>query len=195
MTPLALQDTFVRDLNRGDEDGVVALFDPQATLEADRYAAGLDEIRLWARMQISNSINIQVDPGEASKTGPYMTMWRASVRRQDWRAIGFESVVMTQVIWTVGPRIVHFGMFPNDGAVVPQLGDAWRPRSLPDARFLTQSGGEPGVNRSRQPSSAPLLAAAAGGHASRHPAAGCSGAWARQDNAAEGLQRAHRPTR
>jgi hypothetical protein len=158
----ALEDALVRNLNRGDEDGVVALFDPQATVEADRHAAGVDEIRLWARRQIAYSINIVVDRREAADSGPNRAMWTAHVWRQDWRAIGLPSVVMTQAIWTVGPRIVHFSAFPTDGTLVPQLGDAWRPSSAPDPWLLKQSSDEPGgPNSYVPPSSAPVFAALA----------------------------------
>jgi NADPH:quinone reductase len=45
---LALAPALVDALNSGDEGGTVALFDPEATLTADRYAWTHFEIRLWA---------------------------------------------------------------------------------------------------------------------------------------------------
>jgi hypothetical protein len=56
---LALASSLVNGLNGGDIDAVVSLFDPEAILEADRYAWSRFEIGLWARTQIDATIKVE----------------------------------------------------------------------------------------------------------------------------------------
>jgi hypothetical protein len=144
---LSLATTLVDALNRGDEDAAVMLFDPEATLRADRYAWTHFEIRVWARAQIAASLVIE--PDGAFQAIPNHAMWTAHFRRADWRERGVESVRMANRIVTEGDRIIDFSADPLDGASVLPLGELWRPGSTPDRppkRSIKPDLDETGVN-------------------------------------------------
>jgi len=150
-TELALATALVDALNRGDEEGVVALFDPEATLRADRYAWTHHEIRRWARSQIAAAIVIE--PEGTFQAIPNRAMWTARFGRVDWRQRGVEWVRMANQILTEGDRIIDFSADPLDGASVIPLGDLWRPRSTPDA--ASKSVGGPDLDDSGASGAAP----------------------------------------
>src|SRR5437016_1317684 len=55
---LTLASSFVDTLNAGDVEAVVALFDDEGTVFADRHAWLKYEVRLWAQTQTDNSIKM-----------------------------------------------------------------------------------------------------------------------------------------
>jgi hypothetical protein len=152
---LALAAALVDALNRGDEDAVVALFDPEATLHMDRYAWSAYQIRQWAHAQIAAGIVIESE-------GPFQAianraLWTARVRRDDWRERGVESVLLANQILTEGDRILDFSADPLDGASVTPLSDLWRPGSPPDARpLLAQSRASNQARSHEQAAGSPL---------------------------------------
>jgi hypothetical protein len=127
---LALAAALVDALNRGDEDRVVALFDPEATLRMDRFAWTHYEIRLWARAQIGASIVVEREgPIQAV---PNRAMWTTRVGRDDWRERDVQWVRMANRILTEDDRIMDFSADPLDDASITPLGNLWRPGSTPD---------------------------------------------------------------
>jgi transcriptional regulator with XRE-family HTH domain len=129
-TELALAGALVDALNHGDEDAVVALFDPEATLHMERYAWLQFEIRQWARAQIAD--RIVIEPEGPIQAVPNHALWTARVQRDDWRERGVESVRLANHISTDGERILDFSADPLDGTSVIPLGALWRPGSPPD---------------------------------------------------------------
>jgi hypothetical protein len=156
---LALASALVDALNRGDEGGIVALFDPEATVTADRYAWTHFEIRLWARAQIAASIVIE--PEAPYQAVPNRAMWTARVRRADWRERGVDWVRMSNRILTEDGRIMDFTSVPLDGASVLPLGNLWRPGSTPDRIPPLSVAGDPQrVSTERQAGTLPVAALA-----------------------------------
>lgn len=140
---LTLAAALVDALNHGDEGGMVALFDAEATVTADRYAWTRFEIHLWARAQIAASI--VMEPEGPYQAVPNRAMWTARVRRADWRERGADWVRMANQILTQDGHIMDFTSVPLDGASVIPLGNLWRPGSTPDRI--------PPLTRAREPES------------------------------------------
>jgi hypothetical protein len=127
---VGLAAALVDALNQGEEDAVVALFDPEATLHMERYAWLHYQIRQWARAQIA--AGIVIEPEGPFQAVPNHALWTARVQRDDWRQRGVDSVRLANQILTEGDRILDFSADLLDGATVAPLGDLWRPGSPPD---------------------------------------------------------------
>jgi len=126
---LALQ--LIRALNGHDVDTFVALFDPYASIQSDRYASRTDDIRTWSRMQSTELERMEVD-WDTFRVDRDRAQWTAIVHRSDWATRGIDSAEMFNDIWTKGDHITRYNASLVDGALVVKLGDLWQPRSAPN---------------------------------------------------------------
>jgi hypothetical protein len=122
---------FVDAFNSGDEDAVLALFDVQATVTADRMVWRLSDLRRWISLQVSERINIQ--PTSAYEVVGYRVKWTARVFRRDWIQDGVDTLdVWESILVDDRHRILAFVSQPTDRQTAALLGDRWRPDTTPD---------------------------------------------------------------
>jgi len=123
---------FVEALNVGDdEDAVLALFDVQATVTADRMAWRAADVRRWIRLQVAERIRVQ--PTSAFEVVGHRVKWTARVFRCDWRQKGVDPLeVWDPILVDDRHRILAFMSQPTDHQAGAFLGDGWRPYTTPD---------------------------------------------------------------
>jgi hypothetical protein len=136
-TGQALAASFVDALNAGDEEAVVALFDIQATIAADRMAWRAQDVRGWARLQIAE--RIKLEPTSDYAVARNRVKWTARVSRRDWRQRGVDRLEVWDSILVDHGRILAFMSQPAQSTVAGLLGDGWRPEAPPDPPRETTS--------------------------------------------------------
>jgi hypothetical protein len=133
---IALAQAFSTALNNHDVDALVALFtdeDAGPMVYADRYAWQKYEIRLWAEEQVVAGIhtvpyNLQVTEHGAT--------WSAELYRDDFRALGLETVPVTNSIWVHNGKLAVFTSTLDNAADEHQLGALWRPATAPSGPIV-----------------------------------------------------------
>ena len=130
-TSIELAQAFTAALNLHDVDAVVEMFsdeDSGPTVNADRRAWQKFEIRLWAEQQVAAGIWTDAYDYRTTEQG---AVWSATVSRDDWAALGVDSVHVTNSIWVHNGKLADFTSTLPDARDVQRLGDLWRPGSAP----------------------------------------------------------------
>jgi len=122
-----LAQTFTEALNAHDVDAIVEMFtdeDSGPTINADRYAWQKFEIRLWAERQVQANIHVVAYDYQVTEHG---VAWRADLSRDDFRALGVESVPVSNSIWVHDGKLADFTSVLEDPRDVERLGVLWWP--------------------------------------------------------------------
>lgn len=127
-----LAQVFTAALNAHDVDSLVELFteeDAGATVNADRFAWGKFEIRLWAQQQVRAGIRTEMHDVWLTEHG---AAWNADVYRDDWLALGLKVLPVTNTIWVHNGHLANFTSQPTEPGDLLRLGRTWRPGAAPD---------------------------------------------------------------
>ena len=98
--------------------------DAGATVNADRFAWGKFEIRLWAQQQVRAGIRTEMHDVWLTEHG---AAWNADVYRDDWLALGLKVLPVTNTIWVHNGHLANFTSQPTEPGDLLRLGRTWRP--------------------------------------------------------------------
>jgi len=135
---IELAQAFTAALNAHDVDAVVELFtdeDAGPTVNADRYAWGKFEIRLWGLRQVRAGYRITAYDYWETEHG---AAWTADAYRHDWLALGLTALPVTNSIWVHRGRVADFTSRPREAGDVVSLGRTWRPGAAPEREEAQQ---------------------------------------------------------
>jgi hypothetical protein len=125
--PIQLAQTFTAALNAHNVNAVVELFTDEGsgpTVNADAYAWHKFEIGQWAQQQVSANIRVEARNYRLSEYG---ATWDADVYRDDWAALGVQSLPVTNSIKLHNGKLATFTSEPEQPRDVQALGILWRP--------------------------------------------------------------------